>query len=265
MSNRTPSDQYPVTACIVSFNEEANIRRCLESVAWCQEIVVVDSFSTDRTVEIAREYTENVIQREWPGFRAQKEYARQQGTCEWSLMLDCDEEISRELQTEIFQALETADGIDGFEMPRMVYYLGRWIKHGDWYPDRKLRLYRKNRGEIVGIDPHDYVDVQGETNRLSQPINHYTYDDLAHHMNTINRFSTISAEEKFKRGKRAGTADLLFRPLWKFIRGYFVKRGFLDGRQGLIIAQLTSFEVWLKYLKLKQLSSHAAEPKSNER
>lgn len=242
-----------VTACVVSFNEEQNIRRCLESVSWCSEIVVVDSFSTDRTLEIAREYTDNVIQREWPGFRAQKEFARQQGTCEWSLMLDCDEEISPELKDEIFQALETADGTDGFEMPRMVYYLGRWIRHGDWYPDRKLRLYRKDAGEIIGIDPHDYVEVQGATKRLQRPIFHYTYDDLTHHLNTINRFSTISAEEKFRLGKRARIMDLLFRPFWKFIRGYVFKRGFLDGRQGLIIARMTSFEVWLKYLKLRQL------------
>jgi glycosyltransferase involved in cell wall biosynthesis len=242
-----------VTACIVSFNEESNIRRCLESVTWCREIVVVDSFSTDRTVEIAREYTDNVIQREWPGFRAQKEFARQQGTSEWSLMLDCDEEISQDLQMEIFQSLKNANEIDGFEMPRMVYYLGRWIKHGDWYPDRKLRLYRKEAGEIVGIDPHDYVEVRGTTRRLAQPIYHYTYDDLAHHVNTINRFSTISAEEKFKMGKRARRSDLFMRPFWKFIRGYIIKRGVLDGRQGLIIARLSSLEVWLKYLKLRQL------------
>ena len=139
-------------------------------------------------------------------------------------------------------------------MPRMVYYLGRWIKHGDWYPDRKLRLYRKEAGEIVGIDPHDYVEVRGTVKRLLQPIYHYTYDDLAHHVNTINRFSTISAEEKFKMGKRAHLSDLLFRPVWKFMRGYFFKRGILDGWQGLVVAYLTSFEVWLKYMKLRVLS-----------
>ncbi len=241
-----------VTACVVTFNEEKNIRRCLESVAWCREIIVVDSFSTDRTVEIAREFTDRVIQREWPGFRAQKEFARQQGTCEWSLMLDADEEISPELREEIFTVLEHP-AADGFSMPRMVFYLGRWIRHGDWYPDRKLRLYRKEAGEIVGIDPHDYVDVKGPVKKLQAPIFHYTYDDIAHHLNTINRFSSITAREKFERGKKASLADLLFRPAWKFFRGYIIKRGFLDGRAGLSIALLTSFEVWVKYLKLREL------------
>lgn len=251
----TDTQKWDVTACIVTFNEEKNIRRCLESVQWCREIVVVDSFSTDRTVEISREFTSTVIQREWPGFRAQKEFARLQGSCAWSLLLDADEELSPELQAEIFQVLNNPGAANGYEMPRMVYYLGRWIKHGDWYPDRKLRLYRKDKGQILGTDPHDYVEVQGKVRRFHSSIFHYTYDDLAHHLNTINRFSSITAREKYEMGTRAGISDLLFRPVWKFIRGYILKRGFMDGRPGLIIAGLTSFEVWLKYLKLRELQS----------
>ena len=151
------------------------------------------------------------------------------------------------------QALENKDGTVGFEMPRMVFYLGRWIRHGDWYPDCKLRLYRKELGKIVGIDPHDYVEVKGAVKRFLHPLFHYTYEDLTHHLNTINRFSTISAEEKLKRGKGGGLVDLLFRPPWKFFRGYVLKRGFMEGRAGLVIALLTSFEVWLKYLKVREL------------
>jgi len=241
-----------VTACIVTFNEEQNIRRCLESVKWCAEIIVVDSFSMDRTVEIAREFTDKIIQREWPGFKAQKEFARQQGTKKWSLLLDADEEISPELKTEIFQALEESDPAVGYEIPRMVYYLGKWIRHGDWYPDRKLRLYQKELGEIDGIDPHDFVNVQGEVRRLKHPIFHYTYDDLTHHLNTINRFSSIWADEAMKRGKKARISDLVCRPCWKFVRGYLIKGGFLNGRVGFVVSVMTSFEVWLKYLKLRQ-------------
>ncbi len=249
-----------VTACIVSFNEERNIRRCLESVKWCDEIVVVDSFSKDRTVEIAREYTDKVIQREWPGFRVQKEFARLQGTREWSLLLDADEEISPLLKDEMLRELARNNGaVDGYEIPRMVNYFGKWIRHGDWYPDRKLRLYRKERGEVFGTDPHDFVKVEGGLKRMKNPIFHYTYDGLEHQMKTINSYSSISAVQMYKMGRRAYPHDLFLRPFWKFLRGYLFKHGFLDGKSGLVIAFLTSFEVWLKYLKLRNLQRGLTE------
>jgi glycosyltransferase involved in cell wall biosynthesis len=242
-----------VTACVVTFNEEKNIGRCLDSVAWCDEIVVVDSFSTDRTVEIARQYTDKVVQREWPGFRAQKEFAREQGSCEWSLLLDADEEISPELKAEIFQALENSDAV-GYSMPRMVFYLGKWIRHGDWYPDRKLRLYKKDCGHIDGIDPHDFVQVDGAVEKLGHPIFHYTYDDPAHHMRTLDQFTTVAAKEKFKMGRTCSVNDLAFRPIWAFLRGYFFKAGFLDGKAGLVVAVMGAFGVWTKYMKLYDLN-----------
>ena len=246
-----------VTACIVTFNEEKNIRRCLDSVAWCNEIVVVDSFSTDRTVEIAREYTDIVIQREWPGYRAQKEFARQQGHSEWSLLLDADEVISPELKKEIFQTLDHPQA-DGYEMPRLTWHLNKWIRHGDWYPDRKLRLYRKESGEVVGIDPHDYVKVAGGVKKLKHPILHYTYDDPAHHMRTLDKFTTIMAEEYFNMGKKCRLADLVFRPSWTFFRSYILKAGFLDGKAGFIIAVMAAFGTWTKYMKLLGMQMNSA-------
>ncbi|VGO15600.1 SPBc2 prophage-derived glycosyltransferase SunS [Pontiella desulfatans] len=254
MEKKQDSIKPAVTACIVSFNEERNIRRCLESVKWCDEIIVVDSFSSDRTVEIAREYTDKVIQREWPGFRAQKEFARLQGGNEWSLQLDADEEISPKLKAELIEAMKCNDGsVNGYEIPRMVNYFGKWIRHGDWYPDRKLRLYRKERGRVVGGEIHEYVAVEGKVKRLRNPIFHYTYDDLTHHLQTLNRYSTISAEEMYKRNRRTYWPDILLRPFWKFVRGYVFRMGFLDGSAGLVIALLSSFGVWMKYLKLRNL------------
>lgn len=245
-----------VTACVVTFNEEANIERCLSSVDWCDEIVVVDSFSTDRTVEMAKRFTDNIIQREWPGFRAQKEFARQQGTGEWSLLIDADEEVSPELKAEILLALQGGQAV-GYTVPRLVFFLGRWIRHGDWYPDRKLRLYRTAAGEVKGIDPHDYVEVEGPVGKLNHPLFHYTYDDIAHHIRTSNTFTSILAREMHQRGKRFSYIDLLFRPGWKFLRGYLFKAGFLDGFAGLAIALVSAFSTCEKYLKLHELQRTA--------
>jgi len=244
-----------ISACITAGNEELNIRRCLNSLTWCDEIVVVDSFSEDRTVEICKEYTDRVYQHKWLGYIGQKNLIRGMATHPWCLFLDADEEISPQLREEILTELaDTERHFVGYEFPRQVCYLGRWIMHGEWYPDIKLRLFRKDHGHSSGVEPHDQVVVDGPVKTLQGPVFHYTYRDIQDHINTMNRFSSITAMEKFKNGKRARLSDIVFRPCWRFIKAYFLNLGLLDGRRGFLIAVVSTFAVVIKYAKLWELS-----------
>ena len=244
-----------ISVCITAGNEEANIRRCLESAKWADEIVVVDSFSTDRTLEICKEYTHRVYQHEWLGYIGQKNLIKDLATGPWILFLDADEVISDGLRDEIMQEFTSgnAAGFAGYEFPRLVRYLGRWITHGDWYPDVKLRLFRKDKGECGGKEPHDRTTVNGRVKRLHNPLYHYTYTDIRDQMRTMNRFTSISADGKFREGRRFGYSDAIFRPFFRFIRCYFLKLGFLDGLPGLIIATYTAMGVFAKYVKLWEI------------
>ncbi len=244
-----------ISACITAGNEEHNIRRCLKSAMWANEVVVVDSFSTDRTVAICREYTDRVYQHKWLGYIGQKNLIKDLAKGPWILFLDADEEISPALRAEIDAEFESgaASRYAGYEFPRMVRYLGRWITHGDWYPDVKLRLFRKDRGTCGGKEPHDRTLVQGRVKRLRGPLYHYTYTDISNQMSTLNRFSTISAEGKYEDRERFLLIKLIFNPLFRFIRCYVLRRGFLDGLPGLIIATNTAYGVFAKYAKLWEL------------
>ncbi|MCS6772108.1 MAG: glycosyltransferase family 2 protein [Kiritimatiellae bacterium] len=243
-----------ISACVTTFNEERNIRRCLESVRWCDEIVVVDSFSSDRTVEICREYTPRVYQHPWQGYIGQKNYIRRLASHEWILFIDADEEVSPELREEIERELASNDGrIAGYRFPRMVNYLGKWIRHGEWYPDYKLRLFLRERGRSGGTEPHDQVFVDGEVKTLKSPLYHYTYDDIHDHLETMNRFSSITAREKFKIHARFRWRDFLLRPPLRFLKAYIFRGGFLDGRRGFLIAVISAFGVCMKYAKLWEL------------
>jgi glycosyltransferase involved in cell wall biosynthesis len=243
-----------ISACIMTYNEEANIHRCLSSVAWCDEIVVVDSFSTDRTVDICREFTQQVHQHEWLGYIGQRNLIREMASHPWVLFLDADEEISPELRVGIQHEFELRDSqYVGYEFPRLVHYLGRWIRHGAWYPDLKLRLFLKEHGYTGGVEPHDTVVLDGPVKRLPYPIWHYTYRDISDHINTMNRFSSISAQAMFESGRTFHWHDFLFRPAWRFFKGYFLRLGCMDGRRGLIIAIVNAFGVATKYAKLWEL------------
>ena len=243
-----------ISACVICFNEERKIRRCLASLSWCDEIVVIDSFSTDNTPAICREYTDRVYQHEWLGYIAQRNMVRDLALHPWILYLDSDEEVSPELRDEILAEFErgTAPCV-GYEFPRQVYYIGRWIRHGEWYPDVKLRLFRKSRGRTEGIEPHDTVVVNGPVKRLKAPVWHYTYDDLRDHMDTANRFSTISAQQKFVQEMPFRWLDLLLRPPFHFIKGYILRAGFLDGTHGFVIAVISAYAAFVKYAKLWEL------------
>lgn len=244
-----------VSACITAGNEEEKIADCLESVRWADEIVVVDSFSTDRTAEICRRYTDRVYQHEWLGYIGQKNLAKDLAQNPWVLFLDADEVISPDLRDEILDEMTSARcaQVAGYEFPRMVKYLGRWIRRGDWYPDVKLRLFRKDRGRCCGEEPHDRIVVEGRVKRLNSPLYHFTYTDVADQVGTINRFSTITAVGHHKRGRRFRYSDLWFRPVFRFFRGYILKRGFLDGIPGLVVAVTVAYGVFIKYAKLWEM------------
>jgi glycosyltransferase involved in cell wall biosynthesis len=245
-----------ISAIVVCGNEEANIAACLESVRWCDELVVVDSISQDRTPEIAARIADRVIQRPWPGMAAQKQFALEQATGDWVLSVDADERCTPELREAAQRALAQADaqGVAGFEMRRHVFYLGRWIDHGGWYPDWKLRLVRRDRARFAGIEPHDHLEVEGSVRRLDADLHHYTYRDFAQHLHTVDRFSDVLAEEWRKQGRRFSLLDALLHPPAKFLECYVWKRGFLDGWPGFVIAATSAFYVFARQVKLRERS-----------
>ncbi|MBQ7721288.1 MAG: glycosyltransferase family 2 protein [Kiritimatiellae bacterium] len=256
MSDRAPSQR--ISVCIICGNEIDNIERCLRSVTWADEILVMDSFSTDGTYEVAKKYTDNVFRHEWLGYIAQKKLISERASCPWILFVDADEEVSTSLRDEIETMFSKPipDDIHGFNCPRLVHYLGRWIWHGDWYPDMKLRLFRKDFGECGGEEPHDRIIVQGRVANMRGPLNHYTYDNISDQIQQINRFSSISA--KTNSSRRVGFFTLLLHPFVRFMKCYFLKRGFLDGVPGLIIAVNVSFGTFVKYAKLWELRKGAS-------
>ena len=253
-STGTAAARPTVSAIVVCFNEEENIGACLESLAWCDEIVVVDSFSTDRTVEICRRYTDRVIQRPWAGYRDQKAFAHSQATREWVLLVDSDERVTPELREEIIQALaQDQNNCAGYAVPRLVFFLNRWWRRGGWYPDYDVRLFRRERATWGGSDPHEKILVDGKIRRLRNPLHHFTYRDIEGHLERINRFTSISAGELKKSGQRWRLADALLRPAGRFFRSYFLKRGFMEGFAGFYVAVTAAVYVFLKYAKLWQL------------
>jgi len=239
-----------ISASIICRDEERVIEDCLRSVSWCDEIVVVDSGSTDRTVELARRYTPRVIYNPWPGYVAQKNFALEQTTGDWILCLDADERCTPALREAIEKALPEAGPIAGFEVRRPAWYLGRWIRHGGWYPDWKLRLVRKGRARWGGTDPHDRLIADGPVRRLKADLVHYNYRDFAHQIRTINHFSDVVVAEWRKQGRRPSLWKTLLQPPVKFLECYVWKRGFLDGFPGLVIAASSAYYVFAKHVKL---------------
>jgi len=243
-----------ISAIVVCFNEEERIEDCLESLSWCDEIVVIDSFSTDRTAEICRAYTDKFIQREWAGYRDQKAFAHSQATMDWVLLVDSDERVTPELRDEIQDALASDGGAcAGYAVPRLVNYLGRWWWRGGWYPDYDIRLFRRERATWGGSDPHEKILVDGKVGRLKHCLHHYSYRDIEDHVQRINRFTSISSRELKKEGGHWRLSDALLRPPARFIRSYFLQRGFMEGFAGFYVAVAAAIYVFLKYAKVWEL------------
>ena len=240
-----------ISAVVVCYDERDNIEQCLKSLSWADEIVVVDSFSTDGTAELCKKYTNRVYQREWPGYIEQKAYAVSLAKNEWVFSLDSDEVVTDILRDEILTRLSAdKDEMNGYYVKRHSFYLGRWINHGGWYPDYKLRLFKKDKVFHGGENPHDRYFVKGMTARLKGEIEHYTYRNISDQLSTIDRFSEIASEGLYRRDSRFALIKMLFKPPASFLETYVYKLGFLDGLAGFIISVLTSYYVFVKYAKL---------------
>jgi glycosyltransferase involved in cell wall biosynthesis len=242
-----------LSVTIVAWNEEERLRACLESVAWADEIVVVDGESTDKTVALAREFTDRVWVRPWPGFAAQKNFALEQASGDWVLALDADERVTPDLHARIARIVaDDAAGrpvADGYALPRKNIFWGRWVRHGGLYPDYQLRLFRRRAGRFLADAVHESVRVEGRVERLGEALLHHSYRSLEDFVQRSNRYSTLAAGEWLRRGKRAGLADLIFRPLGRFLSMYIIQRGFLDGWRGFVLAVLYADYVFLRMAK----------------
>lgn len=246
-----------ISASIIVFNEEDNVAELCESIAFVDEIVIVDSDSTDRTKEIAAKYTSKVFNHEFKGYRDKHEFADAQTTCDWILWIDADERFTPELRAEIDKLRKKPDSDlpNGFKFARKTLYAGRWIKHSGWYPDYQMRLYRKAASFWDGIAPHETARVEGRIETLKGELLHYTKRDLSEHHRVINSYTTLAAEALDKRGKTTGALDIFTKSIAGFLRSYVLKQGFRDGIQGLLIAMFTSYGVFLKYAKLWERTS----------
>ena len=249
-----------ITATIITFNEADHIRAACESVAWANEILVVDSESTDATREIARECGARVITRPWPGFAAQKQFAVDQATHDWIFSLDADERVSDELRRAIEDLLYTNESqlADGYSIARRSFYMGRWIRGGGWYPDRQLRLYRKSRGRWLGEYIHESVkmDNGSRIEKLQGDILHYTVRDAAHHHRMIGeRYAPLAARQMFERGRRTTPLRIATAGPAAFIRSYILKGGFRDGLAGLSIASFAAHHAFLKNIMLWEMQN----------
>ena len=249
------AEHIPVSAYLITFNNERTLETALRSLQWADEIVVVDSFSTDRTLEIARRYTARLEQRSWPGFRDQYQYASEQCTHDWSLFVDADEEISpalaRAMQDELRANAARAgtEAFVGYQAERRTYYLGRWHLHGGWVPDHEVRLYRRSCGRWEG-GLHANIHLQGRIGRLDGFYYHYTYANIADQLGTIGRYSDTAVQDMLAANTRFGLLKLLGNPLARFLRDYVLKGGFREGLPGLVVAVSTMFYIFIKYAKL---------------
>jgi len=250
-------DRLPISVCIIAGNEAARIRATLDSVAgWTGEIIVVLNDNVqDGTDQIAAGYGAKIFREPWKGHIAQKNSAAEKATQPWILGLDADEVVSPRLRTEmqnLFSAPNRTGDRVAFSFPRCSFYLGRWIRHGDWYPDRKIRLWQRGHAKWGGENPHDTVLVTGPVGRLHGDLLHYSMESLNHHVNKLVVYSDIYVRRQEARGRNVGFFQLCFRPWWRFVRGYFLRRGFLDGWQGLVIARMVATETFLRLAKLRE-------------
>jgi glycosyltransferase involved in cell wall biosynthesis len=242
-----------ISVAIITHNEEKNLRDCLESVKWADEIVVVDDGSTDETLNICQEYKARVYQEGWKGYSAQKNSAIDKTTNEWVLSLDADERIGLELRQEIEDALQENPPVDGYWIARKNYFLGRWIRYCGWYPDRNLRLFRKSRGRFQERAVHEKVEVQGKTATLKHPLVHKTYRSLSGFLIRSDRYSTLAAGEMQRQGNTYHWWDVVFRPPLTFLQMFLLRAGFLEGYGGFLLSVLYSYYTFAKYAKLKEL------------
>jgi glycosyltransferase involved in cell wall biosynthesis len=248
-----------VSAVIITKNEEANIGRCLDSVAWADEIVVVDSGSTDDTCQLATEKGALVYKIDWRGYGPAKAFSVEKASKEWVLSIDADEEVSNELRDEIKAVLSDSPAHAGYDMPRLTRFLDRWIRHCGWYPDRVLRLFHKDHGNFNDAAVHEKVVLNGSLGHLRGHLLHWCYPTLDHYLTKSNRYTTLGAEQAFETGKRAGWFDITLRPAASFVSHYVIRQGFRDGLEGFLVSSLSAMAVLSKYAKLRTMQKEAVK------
>jgi glycosyltransferase involved in cell wall biosynthesis len=241
-----------LSVAIVALNEEERLRACLESVVWAEELVVVDAGSSDKTVAIAREFTDRVLFRAWDGYGTQKNFALGQCHGDWILSLDADERVSDALREEIQATLGGGRPEVGFYLPRRNLFQGRWVRHGGLYPDWQLRLFRQGRGAFVERAVHESVRVNGPRGRLGVPLIHESYRSIGDAVARLNRYSDLAAADLALAGRGGSLIDLLIRPAWRFVSMYLLRVGFLDGWRGLVLAGLHAHYVFLRAAKVRE-------------
>ena len=246
-----------LTVTVITLNEAAHIGAALESVAWADEIVVVDAGSSDGTVDIARGRAARVEVRDWPGFGAQKNRAAELATHDWILSLDADERVTPGLAREIRAVLEHPRA-SGYRIPRVTYYLGRWLRSTDWYPDRQLRLYDRRSARWNLRQVHESVEMATPPGHLQHELQHHAYRDVSHHLATIDRYTTLAADQWMAEGRRTNAVAAVVHPALAFLRNYLLRGGFRDGAPGLLVSVLNSYYVFLKLLKLWELQRKTA-------
>jgi glycosyltransferase involved in cell wall biosynthesis len=246
-----------LSVTVITKNEAADIEAALQSVAWADERIVVDSGSTDGTPAIARRHASRVIEREWPGYGAQKNHAASIASHDWILSLDADERVTPELAREIQILMASEPAHAGYRMPRVTWHLGRWIRSTDWYPDHQLRLYNRRAAAWATTHVHESVSVGGTTGTLRGELQHFAYRNIADHLETIDRYTTYAARQMQEDGRRAGWLEMAGHPPLAFLRNYLARGGIRDGVPGLIISALNSYYVFLKFAKLWELQRNS--------
>ncbi len=243
-----------ITVVVITYNEEDRLDAALQSVQdVASEIVVIDRHSTDNTLDVAKKFTDRIFSREWTNYADQKNFGNSQANFPWILSLDADERLSPELRDEIFRLRSEEPKVSAFSMPRQASYLGKWIRHSGWYPDRKIRLFRKDKARWEGEYVHESLVVEGEVKKLTGVLHHFTYRDMSDQVKRLNLYSSLGAQSLYARQKKCRWYHLVFMPFFAFLRSFVWKAGVLDGSAGFIIAIFQGYGVFLKYAKLREI------------
>ena len=242
-----------ISAIVITKNEAKNIAGCLESLSCADEIVVVDSGSEDGTVEIAKGFTDRVFVVEWKGYALTRQYALERAAGEWVLWLDADERLTPELASAVRRVVDEDAPFAGYRMPRKAYFLGRWMKHGGWYPGYVVRLFRREKARFNALRVHEKLIVDGAVETLREPILHYTDDSIAYYFEKFNAYTSLAAQDLVDRNRKVSVLGLLFRPVHMFVKMYLLRRGFLDGMEGFLLAIFSATYVFTKYAKVWEL------------
>lgn len=247
----------PLSVAIITLNEEDRLPDCLQSIAFADDIVVVDSGSSDATVKIAKQYGARVFQETWRGFGPQKQFAIDQCKNDWVLILDADERVPDETREAIIGVLDDAQGPVAYSFPRKNYFSGRWIRHGGWWPDRVIRLCRKDACHYKPQLVHETLIASGPVDKITTPIEHFTNRNLHQTMEKMNHYSSASAKELFEKGVPSSSLKAISRAIWSFSHNYFLRFGFMDGFQGLVIAVMNAVIIFFKYAKLLEMQKNS--------